>query len=120
MKLNNLDEATILQLYTEVKVLEALLHPHIIAIKESYRTESNKLVMILEYATGGDLKKKIENQKNQNFEEEVIIKWILQLCLALKFSHDNKVLHRDLKTSNVFIMKDGSLKLGDFGMAKNL
>lgn len=42
------------------------------------------------------------------------------MCLALKYSHDHKVLHRDLKTSNVFLSRDGQVKLGDFGMAKNL
>ena len=53
--LTGLDESTILQLFTEAKILEALNHPHIIAIKEFYRTESQKLVFILEFASKGDL-----------------------------------------------------------------
>ena len=53
--LTGLDESTVIQLHTEAKVLEALKHPHIIEIKEFYRTESQKLVFILEYAARGDL-----------------------------------------------------------------
>lgn len=44
----------------------------------------------------------------------------MQLCLALKYSHEHKVLHRDLKASNVFLTADDQVKLGDFGTAKNL
>lgn len=43
-------------MFTEVKVLEMLKHPYIVEIKDSYRTLSNKLVIILEQAEGGDMK----------------------------------------------------------------
>ena len=48
------------------------------------------------------------------------IEWIVQLCFALKYCHDNKVLHLDIKTANVFLDEFDNVKLGDFGMAKNL
>lgn len=120
VQLDHLDEQTVLQLFTEVKVLEALHHPYVISIKESYRTESNKLVMILEHASGGDLKDLIRSRKGEMYEEKQLGKWMLQLSLAVKFAHDNKVLHRDIKSSNVFIAGNGDLKLGDFGMARGL
>lgn len=44
---------------------------------------------------------------------------MLQLILALKHAHDHKIIHRDIKTSNVFL-QDNNIKLGDFGLAKNL
>ena len=44
----------------------------------------------------------------------------MQLCLALKYCHDNKVLHLDIKTANVFLDENDNIKLGDFGMARNL
>ncbi len=56
MCLDKLDEDAILQIFKEVKILEVFSHPFIISIEESYRTESNKLVLILEYADKGDLK----------------------------------------------------------------
>ncbi len=46
-----------------------LIHPYIIAIKESYKTESKKLVLILEYASGGDLKERVDSRRGKHFEE---------------------------------------------------
>ena len=120
MKLNGLDEPTVMQLFTEVKVLQAIQHPNIVEMTESYRTKSNKLVLILEYLSGGDLAEFIKNRNGQYIPQQQIEIWILQLCLALKHSHDHKIVHRDLKTSNIFMDDMNNLKLGDFGLAKNL
>lgn len=120
MRLHGLDEPTVIQLYTEVKVLETIKHPNIIEMYETYRTKSNKLVLILEYASKGDLAHYIKNCDGQFIDENIIRLWIIQLCLALKHSHDHKVVHRDIKTSNVFLDAQNNIKLGDFGLAKNL
>lgn len=68
----NKKETTIIQLFTEAKVLEALQHPNIIRLKEFYKTQSKKLVLILEQAEGGDLKERIDAQKGAPFDEKVI------------------------------------------------
>ena len=65
-------ENTIIQLFTEAKVLEALQHPNIICLKEFYKTQSKKLVLILEQAEGGDLKERINSQKGDHFPEKLI------------------------------------------------
>lgn len=44
----------------------------------------------------------------------------MQICLALKYVHDNKIIHRDLKSSNILLKSDGTVLLADFGIAKIL
>lgn len=46
--------------------------------------------------------------------------WFTQMSLAVKHIHDRKIIHRDLKCQNIFLMKSGRIKLGDFGIAKVL
>jgi len=73
----------------------------------------------MEYADDGDLLNKIqEKQKShENFSEEEVLNIFTQISLALKHSHDRKILHRDLKSANIFLSKGGTVKLGDFGVA---
>ena len=59
-------------------------------------------------------------EKREYFEENLILNWFFQILLALEFIHRKKVLHRDVKSSNIFLKKDGTIKIGDFGIAKNL
>lgn len=70
----------------------------------------------------GDLAQKIKarRDRNQFFSEETVLTWFTQICLAVKHVHDRKILHRDIKAQNVFMMKNGLLKLGDFGIARVL
>jgi NIMA (never in mitosis gene a)-related kinase len=76
----------------------------------------------MDYADGGDLGSKIKEQREQGgfLDEATILNWFTQICLAMKHCHDRKILHRDLKAQNIFLTKNGIVKLGDFGIAKVL
>ena len=115
MSLNEKKEA-----YHEAKIMSAFDHPNIIKFKDVYTTTNGKLNIVMDYADGGDLAEKIKAQKGKYFSENMILDIFVQLCLALKHVHDRKILHRDIKAQNVFLMKNGIVKLGDFGIAKVL
>uniref|UniRef100_A0A673CTR3 non-specific serine/threonine protein kinase n=1 Tax=Sphaeramia orbicularis TaxID=375764 RepID=A0A673CTR3_9TELE len=75
----------------------------------------------MEYCDGGDLLKKINMQRGVPFTEEQVMDWFVQICLGLKHIHDKKVLHRDIKSQNIFLTSGGmKAKLGDFGIARML
>lgn len=105
----------------EVKVLKSLRHPFIISYRESFIVK-NSLCIIMDYAEGGDLYSKITEQKKtgRGYSEDQIMTWFCQILLALKYIHDRKILHRDLKTQNIFLTANGNVKLGDFGIARVL
>lgn len=106
----------------EAKILEVLNHPNIIRFKEVYKTKKGQLCIVMDYADGGDLQGKIKGCKESGttLDESVILNWFTQICLAMKHCHDRKILHRDLKAQNIFLTKNGIIKLGDFGIAKVL
>ncbi|XP_039607094.1 serine/threonine-protein kinase Nek1 isoform X2 [Polypterus senegalus] len=103
----------------EVEVLAHMKHPNIVQYRESFE-ESGCLYIVMDYCEGGDLYKRINNQKGVLFSEDQILDWFVQICLALKHVHDRKILHRDIKSQNIFLTKDGTIQLGDFGIARVL
>ncbi len=78
----------------------------------------------MEYADSGDLSDCIrrhrENNVKNHFEESQVRNWMIQIAFALKYLHNKKILHRDLKPQNIFMTKSKLLKLGDFGVSKAL
>lgn len=103
----------------EVAVLANMKHPNIVQYKESFE-ENGSLYIVMDYCEGGDLFKRINAQKGALFQEDQILDWFVQICLALKHVHDRKILHRDIKSQNIFLTKDGTVQLGDFGIARVL
>ncbi|KAF6376548.1 NIMA related kinase 5 [Rhinolophus ferrumequinum] len=104
----------------EVILLAKMKHPNIVTFFNSFQ-ENNRLFIVMEYCDGGDLMKRINRQRGVLFSEDQVLSWFVQISLGLKHIHDRKILHRDIKTQNIFLSKNGMVaKLGDFGIAKVL
>ena len=122
--LEGMDDEEKRETFNEAKILKKLDHPNIIKFKEVFLQRQPKpaLNIVTEYADGGDLGQKIEKQKKLKvpLSEAQILDYITQICLALQHIHKKKIIHRDLKSGNIFLMKSGIVKVGDFGIAKGL
>ena len=120
----NLPKPLIKKIKEEVNNLKKLDHPNIISFKCAF--ESNEktelLNIITEYADNGDLEIKLNenHKKNIYFNENQLLDWLIQSCLAINYLHNNSIIHRDIKPSNIFLMKNNTIKLGDFGVSKNI
>ena len=110
------------EVLNESTILSKLDHPNIIKFYDVFESKKPKhmINIVTEYADGGDLSEKIKERKNKNnnFTESEILDYFYQICLAIKHIHEKKIIHRDLKSGNIFLMKNGFVKLGDFGIAK--
>jgi len=106
----------------EVQLLRRLDHPSIVEYKDNFFM-GDTLVIIMQYCEGGDLSTYIKEmaKKRMRIREEQIMNYFVQVLLALQYIHSERILHRDLKTSNLFLTKKASLvKLGDFGISRVL
>jgi serine/threonine protein kinase len=118
MKLDKMSARDKEYVYSEIKCLAVCNHPCVIQFVEDKETE-DMVVIIMEYADGGDLERHLKARvaENKYFQEHEVIFMFLQLCMALHHIHLNRMLHRDLKSANVFIRSSGVVALGDFGFS---
>ena len=105
----------------EIEIFKSLHHPNLIQYITSFIHKS-MLCIIMEYADDGDLFKVVKDHivQNKKIEEDLIWKWFLQMCQAIRYIHSKKIIHRDIKCQNIFLLKNGQIKLGDFGISKVL
>jgi len=84
--------------------------------------ENDKLHIVTDYAAYGDLLRQLKKheQRKTAFSERAVWSFFLQLCIGIRYLHDNGILHRDIKAANIFIDAQGCLKIGDFGISKIL
>ena len=125
--INNQNTTTqkIISVKNEAKILSSLNSKYIVKYYDSF-IQGENLYIVMEYCEGGDLFtfmsecKKIRKNNNFYLIEEFIWKIFIQISLGLYYIHKKNILHRDVKTLNIFLTKDYNSKIGDLGVAKVL
>eukprot|EP01114_Cavostelium_apophysatum_P019432 TRINITY_DN6267_c0_g1_i1.p1 TRINITY_DN6267_c0_g1~~TRINITY_DN6267_c0_g1_i1.p1 ORF type:complete len:679 (-),score=208.15 TRINITY_DN6267_c0_g1_i1:58-2094(-) len=109
--------------FQEVKLLSTLHHPNIVEYKESFMLDSEEILcIVMTYCSEGDVHTRLEKYRKEKklVPPQQVIEWLVQIALALQYLHKKKIIHRDLKTQNLFLMKNNTIRLGDFGIARIL
>ena len=123
VKLQKLKDREKQNALNEVRILASIKSPFVIRYKEAFLEESDKsLCIVMEYANNGDLYQSIIKFKKMNYlmEESDVWRIFIQMVKGLKALHDLKILHRDLKSANIFLFNDGTAKIGDCNVSKVL
>ena len=106
----------------EVRILASINHPNVIGYKEAFWDEQgSSLNIVMEYADDGDLESKIVQMRKEGgmFNESLIWSYSIQMIEGLKALHDKKIMHRDIKSANIFLVKDKhQCKIGDMNVSK--
>ncbi|XP_073052217.1 serine/threonine-protein kinase Nek6-like isoform X1 [Primulina eburnea] len=104
----------------EIDVISKLQHPYILEYKNAWLDQGNCICIVTDYCEVGNISEKIRMARGAYFPEEKLCKWLTQMLLAIDHLHSHRVLHRNLKLSNIFITKENDIRLGDFGVGKLL
>lgn len=117
-----MDKKTIQSTLNEIRILSSVVHPNIVGYKEAFLEKNDtEMCIVMEYVGGGDLAGKIADCKKRkmHLNEEVIWKYLIQTLIGLKVLHEMKIIHRDIKSANLFLSTDfETIKLGDLNVAK--
>ncbi|CAB3405386.1 unnamed protein product [Caenorhabditis bovis] len=100
------------QLEREIEIQSHLSHPNILRMY-TYFWDLKKIYLVLEYAPGGEMYKKL--QKENRFSEMTAARYMYEIADALSYCHKRNVIHRDIKPENLLLGINDELKLADFG-----
>ena len=119
--LKGLSEKEISEVRQEAKILSSINSDFVVKYFDSFE-ENNNINIVMEYCDKGDLNDFILRKKEENklIEEEIIWNLFIKIAIGLAHIHKMKILHRDLKTMNIFLKDEFQVKIGDLGVAKIL
>ena len=119
--LKGLSEKEISEVRQEAKILSSINSDFVVKYFDSFE-ENNNINIVMEYCDKGDLNDFILRKKEENklIEEEIIWNLFIKITIGLAHIHKMKILHRDLKTMNIFLKDEFQVKIGDLGVAKIL
>jgi serine/threonine protein kinase len=100
------------KLLKEPRLQAALSHPNIVRMLGAEK-EKNVFFMVMEYVKGQTLEKVLEKEKT--LEPGQALDYIKQVAYGIDHAHKNKIIHRDLRPSNIMISEEGTVKITDFG-----
>ncbi|XP_064029833.1 NUAK family SNF1-like kinase 2 [Pogoniulus pusillus] len=108
------DEQDLVHIRREIEIMSSLNHPHIIAVHEVFEN-SSKIVIVMEYASKGDLYDYISER--QRLTEQEARHFFRQVVSAVYYCHKNGIVHRDLKLENILLDSNSNIKIADFGLS---
>lgn len=110
-------EIELMNIKRELLILKSLDHPNIVKyFQVDFNQEDNSIDLITEYVPSGSMYMLLEKYKG--LSESVIRNYAKQLLEGLAYLHSNEVVHRDLKSANILVTENSSLKLTDFGCSR--
>ena len=121
--INVQEELDFKNILTEIHILTKNKTKYLVSSNDVFFDKSRKSIVIeMQYFTEGDLADKIRlhADNNDHFSEPTVWKYFSQILYATKYLHDNGIIHRDIKTSNLLVTKLGNLKLTDFNTCKTI
>ena len=103
----------------EAQTAMQLSHPNIVRLHDLH-TDGHQKFLVMEYIEGKTLEEVLAEKEDDRFTLEELLPIAEQVAAGLDFAHSKKVLHRDLKPSNIMVDKNGTVKLLDFGIAREM
>lgn len=112
IKVPHKQSAELYKLLKEPRLQAALNHPNIVRMLAAEK-EKNVFFMVMEYVKGPTLEKILEKERVLGLEQA--LDFIKQIAYGVDHAHKSKIIHRDLRPSNIIVSEDGTAKITDFG-----
>ncbi|KAL5284900.1 NUAK1 family protein [Megaselia abdita] len=107
-------DGDLIRIRREVQIMSSVQHPNIIHIYEVFENR-DKIVLVMEYAAGGELYDYLSSRKT--LDENDARRIFRQISIAIYYCHINNICHRDLKLENILLDENGNAKIADFGLS---